>query len=87
MSLVDISNKEITKRVARAEWKIILSPKAFKVLLKEGSPKGNVLETAKTAGIMAAKNTPLLLPLCHPLSLEKISVTFAGVQVNLKKFQ
>jgi len=76
MAMVDISDKEITKRVALAEGKIVFTPKAFRILLKQGSPKGNVLETAKIAGIMAAKNTPSLIPLCHPLSLEKVSVSF-----------
>jgi cyclic pyranopterin monophosphate synthase len=76
MAMVDISDKKITKRTAQAEGKIIFSPKAYRVLLKQGSPKGNVLETAKIAGIMAAKNTPALIPLCHPLFLEKVSVTF-----------
>ena len=72
----DISDKLITKRVAIAEGLITFSPKAYKILLKQGSPKGNVLETAKIAGMMAAKNTPSLLPFCHPLVLEKIAVTF-----------
>jgi cyclic pyranopterin phosphate synthase len=76
MGMVDISDKKITKRVARAEGKMVLSPKAYRILLNEGSPKGNVFETAKIAGIMAAKNTPSLIPLCHPLNLEKVSVTF-----------
>src|SRR5271154_1304191 len=75
MSMVDISAKQITKRVAQAEGKIVFSPKAFKILLKQGSPKGDVFETAKIAGIMAAKNTPSLIPLCHPLFIEKVSVT------------
>lgn len=74
--MVDISEKQVTKRVAQACGKIVFSPKAFKILLKNGSPKGNVLETAKVAGIMAAKNTPSLIPLCHPLTLEKVSVSF-----------
>lgn len=74
--MVDISEKQITKRVARAEGKIIFSPKAYKILLKQGSPKGDIFETAKIAGIMAAKNTPSLIPLCHPLFLEKVSVSF-----------
>ncbi|MDE2028107.1 MAG: cyclic pyranopterin monophosphate synthase MoaC [Candidatus Omnitrophica bacterium] len=74
--MIDISDKQATKRVARAEGQITFSPKAFKIFLKQGSPKGNVLETAKIAGIMAAKNTPLLIPLCHPLDLEKVSVVF-----------
>ena len=55
---------------------MVFSPKAFKIFVKQGSPKGNILETAKVAGIMAAKNTPTLIPLCHPLSLEKVQVTF-----------
>lgn len=74
--MVDISDKQITKRVACAEGKIVFSPKAYKILLKQGSPKGNIWETAKVAGIMAAKNTPSLIPLCHPLFLEKVSVAF-----------
>ena len=76
MGMVDIGDKQITKRMACAEGKIVFSPKAFKVLLKQGSPKGNILETAKIAGIMAAKNTPSLIPLCHPLPLEKVSLEF-----------
>jgi cyclic pyranopterin phosphate synthase len=76
MGMVDISDKQITKRTAHAEGLIIFSTKAFKILLKQGSPKGNVFETAKIAGIMAAKNTPSLIPLCHPLFLEKVSVAF-----------
>ena len=75
MSMVDISNKQATNRVARAEGKIIFSPAAYKVLIKQGSPKGDVLETAKIAGIMSAKNTPSLIPYCHPLLLEKVSVS------------
>lgn len=76
MTMIDISDKQVTKRVACAEGKITFSPKAYRTLLKQGSPKGDVLETAKIAGIMAAKNTPSLVPLCHPLFLEKVSVTF-----------
>jgi len=78
--MVDISDKQVTHRVADAEGKVVFSPKAFKVFLKQGSPKGDIFETAKIAGIMAAKNTPALIPLCHPLSLEKVSVTFEKVR-------
>jgi cyclic pyranopterin phosphate synthase len=74
--MIDISEKEITRRVARAEGTVVFNPQAFKIFLKQGSPKGNVLETAKIAGIMAAKNTPSLVPLCHPLFIEKVAVTF-----------
>ena len=76
MSMVDIGDKQVSKRVAIAEGKIVFSPKAFKLLLKEGSPKGNVFETAKVAGIMAAKHTPSMIPLCHPLPIEKVQIKF-----------
>ena len=76
MGMVDISDKQITRRVAQACGKIVFTSKAYKILSQQGSPKGNVLETAKIAGIMAAKNTHVLIPLCHPLALEKVSVTF-----------
>ena len=74
--MVDVSDKVVTKRRAVAQGVITLKPKAFKILLSTGSPKGNVLETAKIAGIMAAKETPALIPLCHPLVLEKVKVEF-----------
>ncbi len=76
MGMVDVSDKEITKRVAIAQAVITLTPKAFKILMTDGSPKGDVFETAKIAGIMAAKSTPDILPLCHPLGLEKVKVNF-----------
>ena len=74
--MVDISAKEVTKRVARASSIITMSEKAFLAFEKEGSPKGDVLETAKIAGIMAAKSTPEMIPMCHPLDLKKVSLTF-----------
>ncbi len=74
--MVDVSQKEVTKRVAVASAKLQMSPKAFNIFLKQGSPKGNVLETAKVAGIMAAKATPAIIPLCHPLELSKVNIDF-----------
>ena len=74
--MVDISQKSITKRVAVATATVRMSAQAFKTLLTKGSPKGDVFETAKVAGIMAAKSTPNIIPMCHPLELSKISVSF-----------
>ncbi len=74
--MVDISQKQITARTAIAGATIAMSKEAFKVLLAGGSPKGDVFETAKVAGIMAAKETPRLIPMCHPLDLSKVHVTF-----------
>lgn len=74
--MVDISAKDITVRKAIAQGFIRLSSKSFDALLNDQSPKGNVFETAKVAGIMAAKSTPAIIPLCHPLALEKVKVSF-----------
>lgn len=74
--MVDISEKDVTKRVAKASSVIHLTPKAFKALLDGGSPKGDVFETAKIAGIMAAKSTSMIIPMCHPLALNAVKVTF-----------
>jgi len=82
--MVDVSAKEITKRIARAVSTITMSPKAFKSLIEGGSPKGDVFETAKIAGIMAAKLTPKIIPMCHPLALKKVTLTF---KTNKKKQQ
>ena len=74
--MVDISAKDVTKRVAIASATIKFNKSAFNILLKKGSPKGDVFETAKVAGIMAAKNTPAIIPMCHPLELNKVSIDF-----------
>ena len=74
--MVDVSDKAVTKRVAMASGEIKFSAAAFKALIQKKSPKGDVFETAKVAGIMAAKSTPNIIPMCHPLALKKVSVTF-----------
>ena len=74
--MVDVSHKPVTKRVAVASAQIQMSPEAFKIFLTQGSPKGDVLETAKVAAVMAAKATPRLIPFCHPLELNKVNVDF-----------
>ena len=74
--MVDIAHKDMTVRRAVAEGAIMLKPKAFKALITDKSPKGNVFETAKIAGVLAAKSTPLFVPLCHPLNLESVKVNF-----------
>jgi cyclic pyranopterin phosphate synthase len=74
--MVDVSGKKITKRIARAVSIIEMSPKAFQALIDGGSPKGDVFETAKIAGIMAAKATPNIIPMCHTLALDKVAITF-----------
>ena len=78
--MMDISFKDVTVRRAIAQGTIEFKSKAFKALMDNRSPKGNVLETAKIAGIMAAKSTPSIIPLCHPLNLEKVKILFETVK-------
>jgi len=74
--MVDVSAKESTLRVARARGRIHLKPAVLSAIQDGSTPKGDVLATARIAGIMAAKKTPELIPLCHPLALTKVAVDF-----------
>jgi cyclic pyranopterin phosphate synthase len=74
--MVDVSDKAPTRRVARASASIAMAPATLRLIRERGTAKGNVLEVARLAGIMAAKRTAELIPLCHPLPLDSVSVTF-----------
>jgi cyclic pyranopterin phosphate synthase len=76
VSMVDVGAKEVTRREAVAEATVRMSPETIAALAAQALPKGDVLTTAKVAGILAAKQTPSLIPLTHPLALERIDVTF-----------
>lgn len=72
--MVDVSDREISTRTAMASGKVLLSQKVV-VMLRDGSvPKGDVLATARLAGIMGAKRTPDLIPLAHPIALHSVSI-------------
>jgi cyclic pyranopterin monophosphate synthase len=73
-NMVDVSGKEVTERVASAEGRIVMQPETLAVIREGDAKKGDVLGTARLAGIMAAKRTHELIPLCHPLLLSKIRV-------------
>jgi cyclic pyranopterin phosphate synthase len=74
--MVDVSDKDVGAREATAEVIVSLGPQAY-VPLRDGRlPKGDAIAMAQAAGIMAAKQTPYLLPLCHPLPLEQVTVAF-----------
>lgn len=75
-NMVDVSFKEITTRVARASASVTMSKKTLKMILRGQHAKGDVLSTARIAGIQAAKRTAELIPLCHPLMLSQVSVDF-----------
>lgn len=73
--MVDVSGKETTVRRAVASGRVLLSQQTLQTLKTQNSPKGNPLEIARIAGIMAAKKTSDLIPLCHQINLSKVNVT------------
>ncbi|WP_210092407.1 cyclic pyranopterin monophosphate synthase MoaC [Ruegeria sp. HKCCSP346] len=72
--MVDVSDKEVTDRVAIAEGHIRMAPETFEIISEGRAKKGDVLGIARLAGIMGAKKTPDLIPLCHPLPVTKVAV-------------
>jgi cyclic pyranopterin phosphate synthase len=77
--MVDVSDKPVTARTARAEGFIGMAPETLALLQSGDTPKGDVIATARIAGILAAKRTHELIPLCHPLSLTKVAVDLEPV--------
>lgn len=76
--MVDVGAKAVTQREAVARGRILLQDEALQLLQQNALPKGNAIETARLAGIMAAKRTGELIPLCHPLGLD-----FVDVQITI----
>jgi len=75
--MVDVSEKDATERVAAAEGRVVMTAKTLDVVLAGNAKKGDVLGAARLAGIMAAKRTHELIPLCHPLPISNITVDIA----------
>ena len=75
--MVDVSDKRETVREAVARAILKMAPATLRVIRRGNAPKGDVLGVARTAGIMAAKRTPQLIPLCHPLRITGVDVTFS----------
>jgi cyclic pyranopterin phosphate synthase len=74
--MVDVSEKAVTHRIAKASARVRMQPATLAAICGASVTKGDVREVARLAGIMAAKRTSELIPLCHPLPLESISITF-----------
>jgi cyclic pyranopterin phosphate synthase len=74
--MVDVGDKPDTERVAIARGEVTMRPETLRLIADKGVPKGDVLAVAQVAGIMAAKRTPDLIPLCHPILLTKVDVEF-----------
>lgn len=75
--MVDVSGKDVTARTATASGRVLVSPAVVALLRGDGVPKGDALGVARVAGIMGAKQTPTLIPLCHPLSVSGVTVDLA----------
>ena len=86
--MVDVADKDVTVRTAVAEGFVSMRPETLRLVREGQAKKGDVLATARIAGIMAAKRTHELIPLCHPLALSKVTVDFdpsdapAGIRVE-----
>lgn len=74
--MVDVGGKRVSTREARASARVVMQKAVIEKLLSRALPKGDVLTTAKIAGLLAAKRTPDLIPLTHPLALDHVDVTF-----------
>lgn len=75
--MIDVGNKELTRRTATSQATIKLSPSTLDLIKNGKTLKGDVLEVARVAGIMAAKKTPAIIPLCHPLQLSYVKISFS----------
>jgi cyclic pyranopterin monophosphate synthase len=78
LRMVDVGEKEVTHREARAEAVVILARETLERILDLKMPKGNVFEAARLAGILAAKKTSDLIPLCHPIQPTEIKIDFSA---------
>ena len=84
--MVDVSGKDVTVRTAAARGRVEVSPEVVQLLRGEGVPKGDALAVARIAGIQAAKRTPDLVPLCHPLAIDAVTVdvTVSDASVDIR---
>ena len=86
--MVDVSEKPVTSRTATARGAVIMAPETLQMIVSGGHQKGDVLGIARLAGIMGAKRTSDLIPLCHPLGLSKVSVDLSpdedGARINIE---
>ncbi len=76
--MVDVSGKDVTERIATARGSVLMRPETMALILEGGVKKGDVLSVARLAGIMGAKKTPDLIPLCHPLALTSVKVELSA---------
>ncbi len=83
-AMVDVAGKAVTERVAVAEGRVVMAPATLAMIRDGAAKKGDVIATARIAGIMAAKRTHELIPLCHPLMISKVAVDFAFEDTGIR---
>ncbi len=76
--MVDVSEKEVTERMAVAHARVTMKPETFKLIMGGKVTKGDVLGVARVAGIMAAKKTNELIPMCHPLNINSVKIDYSN---------
>lgn len=82
--MVDVSAKEVTTRTATAGGRVVVAPRVVELLRGEGVPKGDALAVARIAGIQAAKRTPDLVPLCHPVAIHGVVVDLEVTDTDVR---
>ncbi|MDQ0427137.1 cyclic pyranopterin monophosphate synthase MoaC [Cellulomonas iranensis] len=82
--MVDVAEKDVTVRTARATGRLVTTPQVVALLRGEGVPKGDALAVARIAGIQAAKRTPDLVPLCHPVAIHGVTVDLEVVDDGVR---
>lgn len=85
--MVDVGGKSITARMARAEAFVRMQPETLRLIQERGHTKGDVLEVARLAGIMATKQTDRLIPLCHSLGLDSATIDFEPIEPNALRIE
>ena len=75
--MVDVSNKDVTERIASAHALVTMNSQTFSLIMDKQVAKGDVLEVARVAGIMAAKKTSELIPMCHPLNINSVKIDYS----------
>lgn len=81
--MVDVGDKAVTRRVAEAAGVLRCAPATLALVRAGEAPKGNVIATAELAGVMAAKQTAALIPLCHPLPLTRVAIEFEAASAHV----
>lgn len=85
--MVDVGAKEVTHRMARAESIVVMQPETLKLIIDRRVAKGDVLEVARLAGIMATKRTADLIPLCHPLGIDGVDLDLQPVDATTVRIE